>query len=244
MSHDPEAGAAAYLGGVMSDRQRQAFEAHLLSCEACWEEVGLAERGRQLAHRGRELAPPRLQDALRALLASECPAPSRQGRRLTKRARIGLSLALSALLVVGATLGAVITSVATAPSQPAPIEAAVARFQAQQLPGPGVPDHEGPSLRAAGLALVGGASGTVGGSSVTAFVYKDRAGRRVLLYERDAPFPKAADATMAQLVAGSGLGWSATVDGLHLECLPGGKTLVLAQSQGLAQAAATALARG
>ena len=48
MNHDPEQLAAAYLAG-MRPRARRRFEAHLLACEPCWQEVSLARRGRELA---------------------------------------------------------------------------------------------------------------------------------------------------------------------------------------------------
>jgi hypothetical protein len=45
---------------------RRRFEAHLLACEPCWQEVVLGRRGRQLAETARDLAPPQLREDIRA----------------------------------------------------------------------------------------------------------------------------------------------------------------------------------
>jgi hypothetical protein len=58
MSHDPGQLAAAYLT-TMRPRARRRFEAHLLACEPCWQEICLARRSRQLAETARDLAPAR-----------------------------------------------------------------------------------------------------------------------------------------------------------------------------------------
>ena len=52
MNHDPEQLAAAYLA-TMRPRAGRRFEAHLLACERCWQEVSLGCRGRQLAQAAR-----------------------------------------------------------------------------------------------------------------------------------------------------------------------------------------------
>lgn len=66
--HDPEGAAARYLGGAMRTRGRRAFEAHLMDCEDCWEEVQVARLGRALAESGRELAPHPLRERVRGVV--------------------------------------------------------------------------------------------------------------------------------------------------------------------------------
>src|ERR671910_740635 len=61
MRHEPERLAAAYLAGELGRRQRERFEAHMLACEECWQEVGLGRRGRALAESIREVARRRTQ---------------------------------------------------------------------------------------------------------------------------------------------------------------------------------------
>src|SRR5260370_19973889 len=72
MSHHPEQLAAAYLT-TMRPRARRRFEAHLLACEPCWQEVSLARRGRQLAATARDVAPAELRDDIRAALPAATP---------------------------------------------------------------------------------------------------------------------------------------------------------------------------
>ena len=77
MSHNPESWAAAYLGGAMRPSRRQSFEAHLLGCDDCWQEVRLARQGRRLAEEAREIAPPGLRERIRAAVAAEHTAGAR-----------------------------------------------------------------------------------------------------------------------------------------------------------------------
>ncbi len=66
MRHDPSLDVAAYLGGAMSDRQSEQFEAHLLACSECWREVTQARAGRATGESLRELAPQSLREDIRA----------------------------------------------------------------------------------------------------------------------------------------------------------------------------------
>src|SRR5260370_23601316 len=75
MSHHPEQLAAAYLA-TMRPRARRRFEAHLLACEPCWQEVCLARRGRQLAETARDLAPAELREDIRAAIATAATLPA------------------------------------------------------------------------------------------------------------------------------------------------------------------------
>src|SRR5258708_33631816 len=81
MSHHPEQLAAAYLA-TMRPRVRRRFEAHLLACEPCWQEVCLARRGRQLAETARDLAPAELREDIRAAVAAAATLPAAGPRPL------------------------------------------------------------------------------------------------------------------------------------------------------------------
>ncbi len=65
-THDPERNAAEYVTGELPRRARRWFEAHLLGCDECWQEVLLGRLGRRLAEETREQAPARLRDRVRA----------------------------------------------------------------------------------------------------------------------------------------------------------------------------------
>jgi Putative zinc-finger len=202
MRHDPERSAAAYLAGELSARQRARFEAHLLGCDDCWREVGAGRRGRELAEAVRELAPQHLRDRVRATVEAT-PARPRRPRRLAAAVAAGaLAAALGAggLVAVGER------------SQPAPIQAVVARYRAGGAwsPDPSRP----PAPRLGDLVWRGTGRGVVGGVAVVAHTYQDAAGHRVVLLVSDRVFPEAAGARPRP----AGGAWMAEVDGVVLYC--------------------------
>ena len=67
--HHPEREVAAYVSGEMSPKDLRRFEAHLLECELCWQEVQLNREGRRLAESSREPAPASLREDVRAAVA-------------------------------------------------------------------------------------------------------------------------------------------------------------------------------
>jgi anti-sigma factor RsiW len=95
MRHDPEARAAAYLGGELRRRQREQFETHLLGCDDCWGQVVLGRRGRAMAESLREVAPQRLRERLRATVEI-----TPQGdRRASRRGALVATVAVFAVVV-------------------------------------------------------------------------------------------------------------------------------------------------
>ncbi|MGH2655761.1 MAG: anti-sigma factor [Actinomycetota bacterium] len=195
--HDPETAAGAYLGGVMSKRARRRFEAHLVECPDCWEEVRLGGVGRGYAEAGRELAPQDLRDRVRGEV-SLIP------RRPRIRLRVGVGVLVLALGAGGAT--ALLVS-----GQPEAIEALVADFQGRRAL-----DDSAPAAlpeRLGDLSLVGVKSGAVDGLSVVGHRYRDPAGHRVTVYRADRSFPMADGAR-----AGEGQTWRAQVEGAELLC--------------------------
>jgi hypothetical protein len=196
--HDPESAAARYLGGVMSRRIRRRFEAHLVECSDCWEEVRLGGVGRGYAEAGRELAPQSLRDRIRGEVAL---FPFRPGLRF----RVGVGVLALAL---GAAAGALVL---TASDQPPVIEALVADFrgdrQLHAAASAELPDRLGD------LALIDVASGEVGQLSVVGYRYRDPAGHRVTVYRADRSFPMAQGAR-----PGEGEAWRAELDGAVLLC--------------------------
>ena len=195
--HDPEAAAGAYLGGAMSRRARRRFEAHLVECPDCWEEVRLGGLGRGFAEAARDRAPQALRDRIRGEVAL-LPA----GPRL--RRRVGVGVLALALAAGGAFL-------LRASDQPPAIEALVADFNgARRLEGAAsaaLPERLGD------LSLVGVAAGDVDGLSVVGHRYRDQAGHGVTVYRADRSFPMAEGAR-----AGRGRTWRARVDGVELLC--------------------------
>lgn len=64
--HDPERHAAEYVSGELSRRATRWFEAHLLGCDDCWQEVRIGRAGRVLAEDARDQVPVGLRDRVRA----------------------------------------------------------------------------------------------------------------------------------------------------------------------------------
>lgn len=97
MKHDIELKATAYLSGEMSSRARYAFEGHILECDDCWTELEQARAGRSFAERGRELAPQRVRELVRASVASVSPKPTLRPPRLAGL----IAVAVALLVIVG-----------------------------------------------------------------------------------------------------------------------------------------------
>jgi len=241
-THDSETAAANYLGGGLRPRAVRAFEDHLLGCERCWQEVDAGRAGRRLAESARQVAPRGLREQLRAIIASEVSAgaaasapqsslaaawPRRLGwgaraalqapRRTWLPALGGLALAAAALAVL--VLGVVVHPGAGrsggASQQPAAVRAAVADFRALRLPGTEVPRTAAPDLTQVQLRPMGAAAGIVGGRTVTAYTYRDPAGRDLAVYLSREPFPTALG---AQRLTGPDGPWIATTDGVTVLC--------------------------
>jgi hypothetical protein len=208
MRHDPERSAAAYLAGELSPRSRERFEAHLLGCDDCWREVKTGRDGRALAESLREVAPQHLRERIRATIAA-APPPPRRRLRVRMPALLGISAALAAVLAVGGLLAIR----AHAPSQPAPISAAVAAYHAGQ--GAWNPTSQAPPARQLGdLTWRGSGQGELAGLPVVAHTYQDPAGRLVLLLQARRSFPQAHGASHQPTDAV----WTATLDGVALFC--------------------------
>ena len=224
--HVSEGDAARFLGGALSARAHRAFERHLVGCEACWREVELGRAGRRLAESARELAPSELRERLRTVVAGAQAEPA---ARVAHRARLGRRLrsvplsspwllaAASALVLVVVFLFGVRDLGAShgAAGQPVAIGQAVAGFREHRLPGTRLPAAQAPDLGALGLAPVGAAAGSVAGTEVTAFSYRDAAGRDVMVYLSQQPFPTAVG---ARQLAGPDGPWLATTRGVTVLC--------------------------
>lgn len=203
MIHDSERDAAAYLGGVMKARRRGAFEAHLMECEDCWQEVQVGRLGRRLAESTRELAPQVLREMVRAAVAA-FPSPPR------RRVRWPLAGAALSLLLVGTLLGAQLLKA----EQPAPISRAVADFRQGRMPTEAPSGAPAPDLAPIRLSLASAASGKLDGLSVDAYSYRDPEGRRLLLYTSKTIFPVAEGARQATPDGP----WRARIGDLELLC--------------------------
>ena len=198
--HDSEWAAARFLGGALSARAHRAFERHLVGCEACWREVELGRSGRRLVESARELAPPELRERLRALVASESaevlrrPGPLSGWLRHRSWAHPWV-LAGATALVVAVPFG--VWQVASSPAsvvQPVAISQVVSGFRQHRLPGTRLPQAPAPDLTMLGLMPVGAAAGAIADTEVTAFSYRDSAGRDAMVYLSAQPFPTAVGA--------------------------------------------------
>jgi len=138
-------------------------------------------------------------------------AALRAGRLTWRPALGGLALGGLALLVVVALQ----PGRSGPPVQPAAIGAAVADFRALRLPGTGVPRGAAPDLSQVRLRPMGAAAGVVAGRAVTAYSYRDSAGRDLLVYLSREPFPTAAG---AERLAGPDGPWIAGVGGVTVLC--------------------------
>jgi hypothetical protein len=213
MSHDPEQLAAAYLTS-MRPRARRRFEAHLLACESCWQEVCLARRGRQLAETARDLAPPGLRDDIRAAVTAAALPASRQHHRWPI---IATAVTAVAVLAGAAVLARPWPHTRPAPgaAPPAVIAAAVASYRAGRLPGTGVPAEPAPTLTPLTLGLAGAARGELGGVAVTMFAYRTPAGGRLTILVSSRAFPEAGH---ARELGGAEGAWTMRTGGVTIIC--------------------------
>lgn len=202
MSHEPERDAAAYLGGQMSRRSRRSFEAHIIECDDCWHEVDTGRRGRSVAESGRELAPQRLRETVRASIE----AIERGGRRWRWRYTGAIGVAAVAVALLAAPL------FLRAPGQPPVIDAVLADFGG----GNEIGTTSSPALpsRLGDLRLREARAGSMSDMSVVIHVYEDDAGHQVTVYQADKTFPAAREADHSA----SGVTWTARTDGILLYC--------------------------
>jgi hypothetical protein len=201
MSHDPERAAGRFLGSAMSVQDREEFSGHLLRCADCWNEVEQGRRGRSLAESMRTAAPATLREHVRGLAEVESLEASQPSSSRWSRGRWRVPLAVP---VAAAAAIAVILSLGGGTTDPPVIGRAVADFSAQQLPGAQLPEQAAPDLSQLDLQPFGAGGGSYAGLDVDGYAYRDPAGRRVVLYMSDQPFPEAPG---AQRLAGADGPW-------------------------------------
>jgi anti-sigma factor RsiW len=182
MAHDV-VDVAAYVARELPAERRAQFERHLLECEDCSAEVELGDRGRELAGLAREVAPGGLHYRVAALANQRRHWP----RRPTAMA---VAAAATAVLASGA-----VATIAVSDAPPQAIGAAAAQFRAHQLPTDAVPAAPAPDLVALGLSQVASGTGELAGRDVTAYVYRDSAGHRLMVYSSPQPFATPAEAS-------------------------------------------------
>jgi anti-sigma factor RsiW len=223
MNHDPEQLAAAYLT-TMGSRARRRFEAHLLACEPCWQEVSLGCRGRQLAQTARAAAPAQLRKDIRAAVEAIATQPGASPRPLRRT----IAAAAIALAVVA---GAAVLArpwphgrPSASPAPPAVIAAAVTSYRAGRLPGTAVSAGPAPQLTPLHLRLVGAAAGRLTGVAVTMFAYRTPSGARLIVVRAGQPFPEAAH---AREVIGTADAWTVRSNGVTVICAQGTHAMLL-----------------
>ncbi|HEX4081662.1 MAG TPA: zf-HC2 domain-containing protein, partial [Acidimicrobiales bacterium] len=121
MTHDDRR-LVAFLNGQLADAEEQAFDEHLLDCEACWQAVQEDRAGRLALDRLRVSAPAGLADRVAAsvALAGKSPAAGvggtggarrfrdpdgRERRRRSKRLVAVVTVAALGLATVGGIVG-------------------------------------------------------------------------------------------------------------------------------------------
>lgn len=213
MNHDAEQLAANYLTS-MRPRARHRFEAHLLACESCWQEVILARRGRQLAETARDVAPAQLREDIRAAVAAAQPTAS------PRSVWRGVAAAAMILTVLAGTAALVRpwshSRPAAASAAPPPvIAAAVTSYRDGQLPGTAVPADSAPDLSALHLRLAAAATGQLHGVAVTMFAYIAPSGARLIILRSSQPFPEATEARELGRTEGA---WTLRSSGVTIIC--------------------------
>lgn len=234
-AHDPAQAVARFLADDLDPRRRADFSAHLPGCAACGAELDAARRGRQLAEGLRTHAPADLRERVRALVETEpdgavLPAPPPRYRRRVALALVGAAAAGLAVVAVNPISGT---------SEPASLASAVADYSARRLPGTLVPGTAAPDLSMLGLRPVGAGGGTYAGLAVDGFSYRDDAGRDVMVYRSQQPFPEAPG---RRLLAGPDGPWIASRGEVVLLCarLPHA-LLIVGRDPSLVRDAASAL---
>lgn len=212
MRHDPSRDAAAYLGGAMSDRKSEQFEAHLLCCSDCWREVTQGRAGRALGESMREVAPQSLREDIRAATQVE----SHSSRRFKLMWLTSAALAVVLVALAGAFLLRPGPGDSSTAQQPESIAQAIIDFQNGRIPAERPADRDPPDLAGLGFAVSGAGSGEVGDVEVDGFSYQDTAGRRLQLYVSTEPFPEAVGARMIFNRPNSP--WMASSRGVGLLC--------------------------
>ena len=214
-AHDPERYVADFLGGGLAEVTRADFSDHLLSCDRCWQELRAAQRGRQIAESARTVAPAELRDRIRAMVMAEDqlgaaaqPADRpRQAPWAAITAKVGRGWPVRRVLLVSvpataAVLVAVVLTLAGPPSarsqEPRALAAAVADFRTQELPGRQLPTAGAPDLSRLNLQPIGAGGGSYAGLAVDGYAYRDSAGRRLVLYLSQEPFPTAPGARLLE----------------------------------------------
>lgn len=237
MRHDGERDAGRFLGGAMSVQDREAFTLHLLGCNECWTDVDAARRGRSAAESMRTAAPARLREHVRGLVDAESRGPVAAAAPAAPRWRrwlvpVGVPVAAAGVVGLAVVLGG------GTPEPPA-LREAVADFSEQQLPGARLPDERAPDLSRLQLQPVGAGGGTYAGLDVDGYAYRDPAGRRIVLYLSDQPFPEAPG---AERLAGEDGPWVAERGNVVVLCarVPHA-LLVVGQDDELVRSAASAL---
>ena len=236
MIHDPELAAAAYLDGELDAVTRGQFEAHMLDCTECWEQVALARRGRALAEALREPAPQRLRETARAIAALPVPepAPTRAASGLTRRRLLMLGAA-AAVTVAAPAAWMVANTGGHTGRHSDPLVAADAAFHDAVADSPtGTP----PVARIGELGWRGSTQLDLAGYHSTGYRYTGTGQGSVLLVSCGRAFPRPANAVDLP----GGRGWVVSMAHCTIVCTEhgGASWLSIADTREAALHAATA----
>jgi len=126
----------------MTDRKRERFEAHLLACTDCWQEVTQARSGRAIGESLRELAPQSLREDIRAATQSE----SSSSRRFLLRWTAAAAVAVTLMVIAGTALLRPGPGDRPVVQQPESIAQAIIDFQNGRIPAERPVEQAAPDL--------------------------------------------------------------------------------------------------
>lgn len=205
----------AFLAGCLPLPDARRFDAHLLSCESCWEAVQQDRRGREALESLWEAPPPTLSDRVRLAVETEVvDVPvALPGRRPRPGPRWHLAAAVVTMLVLVLVLvaGGVARLAGDPPARDPAVVAAVVRFARHAVPSPphssGVSDSNRASIPAG--------TREVGGHQFSLARYQIE-GHDLVVATSARPFPMPAGARA--LAAGEDAPWVARRGDLGVAC--------------------------
>ncbi|WP_143447411.1 hypothetical protein [Kineosporia sp. R_H_3] len=106
----------------------------------------------------------------------------------------------------------------------AALDAALASFRDDRLPGTAVPSEPAPDLTALGLRLVAAGTGRQDQAEVTMYAYRANSGSRLAVYRSSRPFP---ETDQSREIPGTETAWSLQSDDITVLCGPDTHTMLL-----------------
>lgn len=181
----------SFLEGSLAPHAREAFDAHLLSCDGCWSAIQEDRRGREATEHLREIAPPALRDRIR--LAIEIATQDRADTEPQPRPPRSLLMLGGLLATLMIVTGGWVPTQRQQPGDPAAVAAVLHLARSLSPAGPiaGQVDHRPRTLVVKGQPLGIGHLLLDGQDVVVAFSphpFPMPMGAQPLTAEKDAPW--------------------------------------------------------